>query len=98
MGAWNSTDVTVFVTCCASAVHTLLWLMPGLQWGPGEPASWCVAPPALPDAWQAIEVERLWVRGRPARLTARHGEPAARIEYREEPILPIRDPLPVRRQ
>jgi hypothetical protein len=33
----------------------------------------------MPDLWEAIEVERIWVRGRPARLLARHGS-TARIE------------------
>ncbi len=98
MGSWNSTDVTLFLTATASVTHTMLWLMPGIQWGPGEPATWCVKPPALPDAWEAIEVERLWVRGKPARLIARHGEPAARFEFLDEPVLPFSEPLPVRRQ
>jgi hypothetical protein len=30
----------------------------------------------LPAGWEAIEIDRIWVRGRPMRLTARHGEPA----------------------
>ena len=28
----------------------------------------------LPHGWEAIEIDRLWVRGRPMRLTARNGE------------------------
>lgn len=79
MASWNSTDSTVFVTSTASVVQTLLWLMPGLVWGPGEPATWCCRPPALPAAWDAIEVERLWVRGRPFRLRARQGAAAAEL-------------------
>jgi len=80
MAAWNSTDATLFITAAGSVVHTLLWLMPGLRWGPGEPASWCRRAPAMPDAWEAIEIERLWVRGKPARLCARQGDPVAQIE------------------
>jgi hypothetical protein len=34
----------------------------------------------LPAGWKAIEVDRVWVRGRPARLIARHGDERARIE------------------
>jgi len=42
----------------------------------------------LPEGWEAIEVERIWVRGRPARLVARHGDDRARIE-----LAPVADPL-----
>jgi hypothetical protein len=28
----------------------------------------------LPEGWNAIEVERLWVRGKPTSLSARHGQ------------------------
>jgi hypothetical protein len=34
----------------------------------------------LPAGWKSIEVERLWVRGRPARLVATHGATRARLE------------------
>ena len=37
----------------------------------------------LPSGWKSIEVERLWVRGRPARLVARHGAKHASIELGE---------------
>ncbi len=30
----------------------------------------------LPGLWDGVEVERVWVRGGPARLVAAHGEPA----------------------
>jgi hypothetical protein len=51
----------------------------GVVLGPEEPAAWCRRPAVMPDLWEAIEVERIWVRGRPARLLARHGS-TARIE------------------
>jgi trehalose/maltose hydrolase-like predicted phosphorylase len=44
--------------------------------GPGVPATWCEAPAVMPDLWDAVEVDRIWVRGRPARLVSRHGERA----------------------
>ena len=40
---------------------------------------WATEPVVLPAGWTAIEVDRLWIRGRQARLTARHGE-VARLE------------------
>jgi len=34
----------------------------------------------LPSAWKAIEVERLWIRGRPTRLVAAHGAARATLD------------------
>jgi trehalose/maltose hydrolase-like predicted phosphorylase len=48
----------------------------GIVLGPEEPAAWPRRPAVMPDLWDAVEVERIWVRGRPARLVARHGSPA----------------------
>jgi hypothetical protein len=57
----------------------------GLSIGPGEPASWCARPVAMPAGWDGIEVERLWVRGRPAHLLARHGDARARLDVAPGP-------------
>ncbi|MFZ0268310.1 glycoside hydrolase family 65 protein [Caulobacter sp.] len=54
----------------------LLLGMPRLEPSEGEPETWPKAPVVLPAGWTAIEIDRLWVRGRPMRLEARHGEPA----------------------
>ena len=39
----------------------------------GEPDSWCTRPIKMPKGWDGTNVERLWMRGRPASLTAEHG-------------------------
>jgi hypothetical protein len=57
----------------------LLYGLTGIRIGPGEPGEWCERPPSLPSGWKAIEVDRVWARGVPAQLEARHGEPHARI-------------------
>jgi hypothetical protein len=59
---------------------SLLYGFPGIRPNAGEPADWPRRQVVLPAGWEAIEVERLWVRGRAARLEARHGARAARIE------------------
>ena len=66
-------NVGGFLTGC-------LYGLPGLVLGSGEPESWARRPVVMPDLWEAVEVDRLWVRGRPVRLTARHGDDRARIE------------------
>lgn len=59
----------------------LLYGLTGLRLGPGDPLGWCERPPSLPEGWRAIEVDRVWVRGTPARLEARQGDERARLEF-----------------
>jgi hypothetical protein len=58
---------------------------PALSVGAGEPATWPKRPVVLPAGWRSIEVERLWIRGRPARLVARHGAATATLELGDPP-------------
>ncbi|HZQ39602.1 MAG TPA: hypothetical protein VFA87_02375, partial [Rhizomicrobium sp.] len=55
---------------------SLLLGFPRLVPGAGDPESWAQGDVVLPTGWKAIEVERLWLRGKPARLTAAHGKSA----------------------
>ena len=57
----------------------LMFGMTGLRIGPEDPETWAVRPVVLPEGWEAIECDRLWVRGRPARLVARHGAERAEL-------------------
>jgi hypothetical protein len=57
-----------------------LYGLPGLRLGPGDSESWCERAVVLPSGWERIEVDRIWVRGRPAQLLARHGDEHAYIE------------------
>ena len=52
----------------------------GMQLTFGEPRQWCGRPVVLPEGWDAIEMERIWVRGEPTRLIARHGEERAALQ------------------
>ena len=54
----------------------LLMGFPRLRAGPGELSTWPQGEVVLPAGWQEIEVERLWLRGRPVRLVASHGRRA----------------------
>ena len=58
----------------------LLYGLTGIRPGPADSSTWCWRPPSLPAGWRAIEADRIWVRGRPAQLVARHGNERARIE------------------
>jgi hypothetical protein len=61
-----------------------LYGLTGIRLGPGDPDSWCERPVTMPAGWDGIDVERIWVRGQPARLSARHGDERARIEILDE--------------
>jgi hypothetical protein len=54
----------------------LLFGFPGIDVGFTDPEDWLARGCRLPAGWNEIAVERVWVRGRPARLEARHGSQA----------------------
>ncbi len=56
---------------------SLLLGFPRLRPTAGPVATWSEADTVLPEGWGAIEVDRLWIRGRAMRLVARHGSRAA---------------------
>jgi hypothetical protein len=62
-----------FLTSC-------LYGLPGIQIGPGTPESWCARPVTLPRGWKELHVDRVWARGQPQRLSARHGDDHATLE------------------
>jgi trehalose/maltose hydrolase-like predicted phosphorylase len=53
--------------------------LPGIRVGPGDPGEWPARPVVLPAGWRSIEVERAWIRMRPARIVARHGAERSEI-------------------
>jgi trehalose/maltose hydrolase-like predicted phosphorylase len=55
---------------------SLLIGFPRLTIGSGDPQSWARDAVMLPKGWKSIEVERLWLRGKPARLIAAQGKTA----------------------
>jgi protein-glucosylgalactosylhydroxylysine glucosidase len=44
-----------------------------------DPSEWPRRAAATPEGWDGIEIERVWIHGRPTRLYAVHGE-RARLE------------------
>ncbi len=62
---------------------SLLYGLPGLLPNAGDPQTWAERRVVLPAGWRSIEVERLWVRGRPTRLVAAHGAERAVLEQGE---------------
>ena len=54
---------------------------PGLMVDEGEVAGWPRRTVVLPAGWDAIEIERIWVHGREAKLVARQGASSATLEF-----------------
>ena len=59
---------------------SLILGFPKIQPGPNSIQDWCKGPVTLPAGWHSIEIDQIWLRGQPWRLSATHGEPCARLE------------------
>jgi hypothetical protein len=70
-----------FLANMAGLLSGCLYGLTGVRIGPGDPSTWSQRPVVMPDLWDAIEVERIWVRGRPASLRAKHGDDRATLEF-----------------
>jgi protein-glucosylgalactosylhydroxylysine glucosidase len=57
----------------------LLFGLPAIRPTAASPEEWPCRPVVLPAGWDAIEVERIWIRSGPASLIARQGDERARI-------------------
>jgi hypothetical protein len=54
---------------------------PRIQPGPeDDPQDWCKGEVVLPAEWRSIEVDRLWIRGKPWRLSAVQGDDRAWLD------------------
>lgn len=62
----------------------LLLEMTGLVVGEDDPSDWPARSVRLPAGWSAITRERLWIRGRPVRLTAKAGSERAHLGVLED--------------
>ena len=69
-----------FMANLGGFLMSCLYGLTGLLLSPAEPAEWFTRRVVLPTGWDAIEVDRLYVRGRPARLVAREGDERATLE------------------
>jgi hypothetical protein len=69
-----------FMANLGGFLMSCLYGLTGLRLSDAEPAEWFIRPVVLPEGWDAIEVKRIYVRGRPARLEARHGATKAMLQ------------------
>jgi hypothetical protein len=62
-----------FFANLAGFIYGLLIGFPGVRPGPEPINQWARRTVTLPEGWDSIEVERIWVHGRAMALEARHG-------------------------
>ncbi len=70
----------LFQTTPAGFVNACLLGLTGIRVGPDDPSNWGRFPIVMPEGWDGIEVDRIFVRGEEARLRAYHGDERASIE------------------
>ena len=58
---------------------SLIYGLPRLHLGAGTPDTWLEGPITMPSAWESIEVDRVWVHGKPMSLQAKHGSERASL-------------------
>ncbi len=78
---WRGHPRPSFLTNPAGFLIACLYGLTGIQVGDGDPTEWGTYPVIMPEGWKGIEVDRIWIRNRPARLKAMHGERRASIEW-----------------
>jgi len=66
-------DYGCFLTNFGSLLQTVMLGFTGLRINEGD---WNKYPASLPEGWTRIEIDRVWVRGTPARLLAENGKKA----------------------
>jgi protein-glucosylgalactosylhydroxylysine glucosidase len=72
-----SQDYGCFLTNSGSLLQTVMLGFTGLRIRRGD---WRAYPATLPEGWSSVEMDRLWVRGRPQRLIAENGGPAQLLD------------------
>ncbi len=75
---------TLFLTGRGSLLAGLMMGLTRLNIWHDSLEDWFEGPIVLPEGWEEIEIGRLWIHGRPARVSARDGEQRARIEWLDE--------------
>jgi trehalose/maltose hydrolase-like predicted phosphorylase len=63
-----------FLTNCGSLLQTAMLGFTGLRIRQGD---WAAYPASLPEGWSRIEIDRIWIRGKPVRVVAENGKKAA---------------------
>jgi len=71
-----------FITSNGSLLHSAMVGFTGLRITEGD---WCLYPASLPKGWKRIEIDRIWVNGKPKKLIAIDGKKSQLLDV-EQPF------------
>ncbi len=66
-----------YITNDGSLLMSVMFGFTGLRISDGD---WHRYPASLPDGWKRIEIERIWIHGKPMHLIAEDGKPAKLLD------------------
>ena len=70
-----------YMATAGGYLMSCLYGFSGLELNEGEPSSWRKYPVSMPKGWEGIEVDRVFVHGKTARLSARQGDKLASLDF-----------------
>jgi hypothetical protein len=73
--------VTCFVTGRGSLLSGLMMGLTRMDIWQEAFEDWFAGPIVMPEGWDGIVLEKVYLKGRPARITAMHGDAKAKIEW-----------------
>jgi trehalose/maltose hydrolase-like predicted phosphorylase len=76
---WGSGANPCFLTNPAGFLLALMYGLTGIELDAGVPEAWGKHPIVMPDGWDGILIERVWVHNQPVSLGAYHGEAQMRL-------------------
>jgi trehalose/maltose hydrolase-like predicted phosphorylase len=71
---------TIFLSGRGSLLTGIMLGLTGLDIWQDDPKHWLTGPIALPEGWDRIILEKVFIKGKPARIIAENGKPTAEIQ------------------
>jgi hypothetical protein len=73
--------ITYFITGRGSLMTGLLMGLTRMDIWQEDFENWFTGPIVMPEGWDGIVLEKVYLKGRPARITAKHGDAKIKIEW-----------------
>jgi len=70
---YHNQDWGSYITHFGSLLQAAMFAFTGLRVTDGD---WCQYPASMPQGWGKIEIDRIWVKGKPMKLVAKDGKKA----------------------
>jgi hypothetical protein len=75
-----------FTANLAGFLTSCFYGLTGLRLHSGDPQTWFQRPIVLPEGWEEIQVDQVWVRGQFMSLNARHGDERGHLAPHEQGV------------